>query len=98
MPAILPSTKTSLAQRLSAHAKRNRPQLTTVHVRYRASFAYIDGELADGEILPLMRLRYGGSAHHWGLAIHQAAATAMRTRSGSPAAPKKPSTSSATFT
>ena len=63
-PAIPESTKTSLAQRLRAHAKANWPQLTTVHVRYRASFAYIDGELTDGDRLPLMRLRYGGSAHH----------------------------------
>jgi hypothetical protein len=46
------------------------PQLTGLNVGFRAQFAYIDGELAGGEILPLMRLRYGGSAHHWGLAIH----------------------------
>jgi hypothetical protein len=72
MPAIPESTKTSLAQRLRAHAKQNWPQLTTVHVRYRTSLAYVDGELADGDLLPLMRLRYGGSAHHWGLAIHLA--------------------------
>jgi len=39
MPAIPASTKTSLAQRLRAHAKRNWPQLTAVHVRYRTSFA-----------------------------------------------------------
>jgi hypothetical protein len=72
MPAIPDSTKTSLAQRLRAHAKDTCPQLTTIHVRYRASFAYIDGELTDGDIQPLMRLRYGGSAHRWGLAIHLA--------------------------
>jgi hypothetical protein len=72
MPAIPDSTKTSLAQRLRAHAKDNWSQLTTIHVRYRASFAYIDGELTDGYIQPLMRLRYGGSAHRWGLAIHLA--------------------------
>jgi hypothetical protein len=72
MPAIPESTKTSLAQRLRAHAGKNWPQLTTIGVRYRASFAYIDGELADGDTLPLMRLRYGGSAHRWGLAIHLA--------------------------
>jgi hypothetical protein len=72
MPAIPESTKTSLAQRLRAHAKDAWPQLTTVHVRYRASFGYVEGELADGEMLPLMRLRYGGSAHRWGLAIYSA--------------------------
>jgi hypothetical protein len=72
MPAIPESTRTSLAQRLRAHAKAKWPQLTTVHVRYRGQFAYVDGELADGERLPLMRLRYCGSAHRWGTAIYVA--------------------------
>jgi hypothetical protein len=72
MPAIPESTKTSLAQRLRAHAKQNWPQLTAVHVRYHGQFAYVDGELADDERLPLMRLRYGGSAHRWGTAIYVA--------------------------
>ena len=56
MSAIPESTKTSLAQRLRAHAKQKWPQLAAVHVRYRAQFAYIEGELGDGERLPLMRL------------------------------------------
>jgi hypothetical protein len=72
MPAIPDSTKISLAQRLRAHAKQNWPQLATVHVRYRGQFAYVDGELADGERLPLLRLRYGGSAHRWGTATYVA--------------------------
>lgn len=72
MPAIPESTKISLAQRLRAHAKQNWPQLATVHVRYHGQFAYVDGELTDGERLPLMRLRYGGSAHRWGTAIYVA--------------------------
>jgi hypothetical protein len=72
MPAIPESTKTSVAQRLRAHAKKNWPQLAAVHVRYHSQFAYVDGELADGERLPLMRLRYGGSAHRWGTAIYVA--------------------------
>jgi hypothetical protein len=75
MSAIPTSTKTSLAQRLCAHARANWPQLTTVHVRYRGRFAYVDAELADGECLPLMRLRYGGSAHRWGAAIYVASKT-----------------------
>jgi hypothetical protein len=72
MPAIPESTKTSLAQRLRAHAKSEWPQLTTVHVRYHGQFAYVTGELTGGDRLPLMRLRYGGSAHHWGTAIYVA--------------------------
>jgi len=72
MPAIPESTKTSLAQRLSARARERWPQLAAVHVRYRGQFAYVTGELTNEEQLPLMRLRYGGSAHRWGTAIHTA--------------------------
>jgi hypothetical protein len=72
MPAIPESTKTSLAQRLRAHAKSNWPQLSTVPVRYHGRFAYVAGELTDGEQLPLRRLRYGGSAHRWGTAVYVA--------------------------
>lgn len=72
MPVIPESTKTSLAQRLGEHARRNWPQLATVHARYHGQFAYVTGELTDGEQVPLMRLRYGGSAHRWGMAIYTA--------------------------
>jgi hypothetical protein len=72
MPAIPESTKTSLAQRLRAHASHNWPQLAAVHVRYHGQFAYVEGELIGSERLPLMRLRYGGSAHRWGTAIYVA--------------------------
>ena len=66
------STKTSLRQRLSEHAQARWPALTTVNVRYRGVFAYVNGQLADGEQLPLCRLRYGGSASIWGFAIYLA--------------------------
>lgn len=69
MPAIPEST---LAQRLRAHARAHWPQLSSVNLRYHGPFAYIDATLADGQILPLMRLRYGGSAARWGFAIYQA--------------------------
>ena len=72
MPVIPESTKVSLAQRLREHAKAKWPQLAAVHVRYHGQFAYITGELNDGEHLPLMRFRYGGSAHRWGTAIYMA--------------------------
>lgn len=72
MPVIPESTKISLAQRLREHAKAKWPQLAAVHVRYHGQFAYITGELNDGEHLPLMRFRYGGSAHRWGTAIYVA--------------------------
>ncbi len=62
--------QTSLDQRLTLHAKEHWPQLVTVHVRYHGQFAYVEGQLIDGVRLPLMRLRYGGSATSRGLAIH----------------------------
>jgi hypothetical protein len=66
------STKTSLRQRLVAHAQIHWPQLSDLHIRHRAEFAYVNGVLADGTELPLFRLRYGGSAHTWGFALYLA--------------------------
>jgi hypothetical protein len=40
-----------------------------VKVRWRANFAYVDGEAKDEESLPLCRLRYGGSVATWGFAV-----------------------------
>jgi hypothetical protein len=72
MPTPPASTKTSLQQRLRAHARDRWPALTDVTVRFRGQFAYLDAQLPDGEIMPLCRLRYGGSAHRWGFAIYLA--------------------------
>jgi hypothetical protein len=66
------STKTSLRQRLSAHADTRWPALASVSVRYHGTFAYINGHLPDGTVMPLCRLRYGGSASSWGFAIYLA--------------------------
>ncbi len=41
-------------------------------VRLRGASAYVQGELSDGDILPLMRLRYDGSAARWGFAMYLA--------------------------
>ena len=72
MAAPPASTKTSLQQTLSAHRRARWPQLAQVTVRLRGTFAYVEGHLPDGEVLPLMRLRYGGSAARWGFAIYLA--------------------------
>jgi len=72
MPAIPDSTKVSLQQRLSEHARKHWPQLAGVQLRFRGTFAYVSGQLDDGEILPLCRLRYGGSAARWGFAVYLA--------------------------
>jgi len=66
------STKTSLGQKLTAHARNHWPALARVEVRFRSNFAYVDGHLPNGEILPLCRLRYGGSASRWGFALYRA--------------------------
>jgi hypothetical protein len=66
------STKTSLGQRLRARQRERWPALATVQARFRGRFAYVDGELQDGEVLPLCRLRYAGSASLWGFAIYLA--------------------------
>jgi hypothetical protein len=72
MPTVPESTKSSLAQKLTAHARTAWPQLTGVDIRHRGQFAYVDGELANGESIKLMRLRYGGSAGIWGFALYLA--------------------------
>ncbi|MET8078971.1 ATP-binding protein [Streptomyces sp. NPDC005303] len=61
-----------LRRRLNAHTAEHWPQLTRVHVRFRAGFAYVEGELKDGEWLPLCRLRFTGVLHTWGFALYQA--------------------------
>lgn len=54
------------------HAREHWPDLASVKVRFRAGFAYVDGEITDGPTIPLFRLRYGGSSHRWGFAVYLA--------------------------
>src|SRR2546428_8667471 len=64
------STQSGLHLRLSQRQRERWPQLVDVRVRCRAPFAYVDGVFPDGEVIPLCRLRYGGSASLWGFAIY----------------------------
>jgi hypothetical protein len=73
MPAIPAPAKSSITLRLLDHAEQHWPQLKRVEVTYRSAFVYISGVLANGERIPLCRLRYGGSAHSFGFAIYTAA-------------------------
>jgi len=73
VPAIPESTRDSITWRLILHAEKNWPQLDKVQVTCRGGFAYAAGVLPGGEKIPLFRLRYGGSAHSFGFAIHSAA-------------------------
>jgi hypothetical protein len=72
MPTPSEYTRLSLEQRLSEHARTVWPQLTDLHVRHRGAFAYVEGELAGGDTVKLMRLRYGGTASRWGFALYLA--------------------------
>ncbi len=96
------STKTSLQQRLSAHAQQRWPQLAGLDVRFRANFAYVTARLPEGDTLPLMRLRYDGSAARWDSPSTWPAATATKTPryppAPSPAHPRTPWTAPAAST
>jgi hypothetical protein len=70
MPTPPESTKSSLRWKLLDRARSRWPQLSTINTRFRSNFAYVDGVLTDGTVIPLMRLRYGGSASVWGFAIY----------------------------
>jgi hypothetical protein len=72
MPTPPQSTKSSLTYRLHEHAHQHWPQLADLTVRFHGAFAYVTGQLADGEQLPLCRLRYGGSAATWGFGLYLA--------------------------
>jgi hypothetical protein len=73
VPAIPESTRDSITWRLILHAEKNWPQLDRVQVTCRGAFAYAAGVLPGGQVIPLFRLRYGGSAHSFGFAIYSAA-------------------------
>ena len=66
------STKISLGQRLQAHAATHWPQAGELEFRYRGAFVYVEARLPDGTVQPLLRLRYGGSARHWGFGLYLA--------------------------
>lgn len=66
------NTRQLLLQRLRRRAQERWPALVDVTVRYRSSFAYIDGITSDGETLLLCRLRYLHSVSTWGFAVYLA--------------------------
>ena len=72
MPTPPESTRLSLEQRLGEHARTAWPQLRRLHVRHRGAYAYVQAELADGEVVKLMRLHYGGTISRWGFALYHA--------------------------
>jgi hypothetical protein len=72
MATVPQPTKDSLEHRLTRHARTRWPRVAELRVRYRGVFAWIDAELADGEVVQLIRLRYLGSADDWGFGLYLA--------------------------
>ena len=72
MPRLPESARSSLCQRLNAHALARWPALAEVEVRFRGNFAYIGGRTVADVTLPLCRLHYEGSASSWGFAVYRA--------------------------
>lgn len=66
------STRDGLERRLTTRARTRWPKVAGLRARYRAQFAWIDAELPDGELVPLIRLRYLGSADNWGFGLYLA--------------------------
>ena len=65
-------TRLSLEARLGERARTAWPQLEQLHIRHRGAFAYVEADLADGERVKLMRLRYTGAVGRWGFALYHA--------------------------
>jgi hypothetical protein len=47
----------------SRQGRERWPQITSLQIRHRGTFSYIDATLTDATTLKLCRLRYVGSAH-----------------------------------
>lgn len=65
-------TRRSLARRLDLRRQERWPDLVDLNIRYRGSFAYVEGATVEDDSLPLFRLRYLGSSQEWGFAIYLA--------------------------
>ena len=72
MATVPQPTKDSLERRLAVHAQTRWPQIAELRARWRGTLAWIDAELPDGELVPLIRLRYLGSDQEWGFGLYLA--------------------------
>jgi hypothetical protein len=70
--AIPDGARHALARRLDLRRQQRWPELLDLHIRYRGSFAYLQGTTAEDDSLPLCRLRYLGSPDNWGFAVYLA--------------------------
>jgi hypothetical protein len=67
------ATRAAVTERIIAHVRRGWPQLGQPVVHYRGQFCYV-GIVLPGhrEPVPILRLRYQGSADRWNIAIYLA--------------------------
>ncbi len=73
MAVPIPETaRRALSQRLEARRQQRWPDLLGLGIRYRGSFAYIEGTTSEDDVLALCRLRWLGSAQRWGFAVYLA--------------------------
>jgi hypothetical protein len=66
-------TRTAVTKRIIAHVQRGWPHLGAPVVRYRGQFCYVAVVLpGHREPMPILRLRYQGSADQWDIGIYLA--------------------------
>ena len=66
-------TRNAVTRRIIAHVARGWPRLGEPVVRYRGQFCYVAALLpGHREPMPILRLRYQGSAGRWAIGIYQA--------------------------
>jgi len=66
------TAKTTLQRRVADHHAQHWPQLSSLDVRWRGNYAYIDAATPDGDVWQLCRLKWNGHPDHWEFAIYLA--------------------------
>lgn len=72
MARLSDTAKTTLQRRVAAHHAQHWPQLSSLDVRWRGSYAYINAATPGGDVQQLCRLKWNGHHDHWGFAIYLA--------------------------
>jgi hypothetical protein len=72
MARLTDTAKATLQRRVAAHHAQHWPQLSSLDVRWRGSYAYIDAATPDGDMWQLRRLKWNGHHDHWEFAIYLA--------------------------
>ncbi|HEY6315468.1 MAG TPA: hypothetical protein VIY52_32325 [Streptosporangiaceae bacterium] len=68
-----PQTRAAVTRRIIAHVTHGWPRLGEPIVRHRGQFCYVAARLpGEREPMPILRLRYQGSADRWAIGIYLA--------------------------